>query len=48
MKSINKDEQLWSNITVEKLEQREEYTSLTPGCCFQLWDCCFKICCLKF
>jgi hypothetical protein len=25
MKSINKNEELWSNISVEMLEKREEY-----------------------
>lgn len=44
MKSLNKNEQLWTNITVESLENREEYTSLTPGCCFQLGSCCLQLC----
>lgn len=44
MKSINEDEKLWTNVTVEILEDREEYTSLTPGCCFQAGSCCLQPC----
>lgn len=44
MKSVNKNDKLWTSITVELLEKREEYTSLTPACCFQLGSCCLEVC----
>lgn len=49
MKNVNSNKELWTNLkvqnlTVEELEKREEYTSLTPGCCFQLGSCCLKAC----
>ena len=51
MKSINRDETLWNKITVEILEDRAEYTSLTPGCCFQVGgSCCINVngpCCFE-
>jgi hypothetical protein len=46
MKSINDDKQLWTTLSVEELEKREEYAvMLDSPCCFQICcvDCCFNI-----
>ena len=44
MKNINKKENLWTNLSAEKLEKREEYIHLCIDCCFKVCaDCCFKI-----
>jgi hypothetical protein len=55
MKSINGDNELWTRLSVEELERREEYTSLAelvpaePVCCFQVccYDCCIQVCCFQ-
>lgn len=56
MKSINDDNSLWTRLSVEELERREEYTALVavevesePKCCFQVccYDCCIQVCCFQ-
>lgn len=57
MKSINDDNSLWTRLSVEELERREEYTQLMtdvavesePKCCFQVccYDCCIQVCCFQ-
>jgi len=58
MKSINDDNSLWTRLSVEELERREEYTQLMavdvdqpsePKCCFQIccYDCCIQVCCFQ-
>lgn len=57
MKSINDDNSLWTRLSVEELERREEYTQLVavddvaqePKCCFQVccYDCCIQVCCFQ-
>lgn len=42
MKSLNNNENLWINLKVEPLENREEYTQL-PG----IMACCAQVCCAQ-
>ena len=43
MKHINRSDDLWKNVDVEELQDREEYSVL---CCWQvccIWaNCCWK------
>lgn len=46
MKSLNDDKGLWTKLSVEELEKREEYTKVAAEiCCFEL--CCFEVCCFE-
>lgn len=50
MKSLNNDNKLWTRLSVEELEKREEYSSLATNaavdiCCWDL--CCWQACCLQ-
>jgi hypothetical protein len=54
MRSLNGDKELWTRLSVEELEKREEYTQLVnlvsePKCCFQVccYDCCIQVCCFQ-
>ena len=46
MKSLNNTSSLWTNLHVEELEKREEYTgvssigSINPECCDFFHGCC--------
>lgn len=41
MESLNKEKDLWSNVSVEVMESRDEFGCLFDFNCF--WDCiCFE------
>ncbi|HEY9060856.1 MAG TPA: hypothetical protein VIO64_10215 [Pseudobacteroides sp.] len=44
MKNINKNEELWTNLSAENLEKREEYLHICADCCWKVCaNCCWKI-----
>lgn len=55
MRSLNGSRGLWTTLSVEELEKREEYATLQPVavedpvCCFQVccYDCCIQVCCFE-